>query len=264
MPFSGVRYFIGMWNRRRAGRPVGGALRPERSRGKPAPTPAAGGASCPDSLPNFTHPNSRRSLLLLAALALGVPSFLPGVERQSHGFAFEEQVWNHLFDRGYTDEWDIPGAANLRNPGVPISVKYIRWGSSIYLGDAIRQRTIAEPFEMIVGFHETVDGERRTVAIHHLTFSPEEWEQAWGEITAGELEAFAERIQEGTVEDAQNFARERAAELRQRSGIFSINPKINKDQRRIQCSIPFTRFYKEWIGTEPVQQENLELWDRPF
>jgi len=185
-----------------------------------------------------------------------------GEERQSHGFDFEEQVWNHLFDRGYTDEWDIPGEANLRNPGVPISVKYIRWGSSVYLGDAIRQRSIQEPFEMVVGFHETVDGERRTVAVHHLFFSPEEWAGYWGEVTADDLERFAARIQEGSVSEAQEFARERAADLRERSGVFSINPKINKDQRRIQCSVPFGRFYREWIDEEPVPQEELVLWGR--
>jgi len=192
------------------------------------------------------------------------PIGLFGVERQSHGFDFEQKVWNHLFDQGYTDEWDIPGSANLRNPGVPISVKYIRWGSSIYLGDAIRQRNISIPFEMIVGFHQSLNGERKTVAIHHLHFSPEQWEANWGSVTSGELEEFAREIQKGSVAEAQDFARERAAELRQRSGTFSINPKINEDQRRIQCSVPFTRFFQEWIGREPTKQEHPTLWGRPF
>ncbi len=203
-------------------------------------------------------------MCVLWAFLLAVLAESHGEERQAHGLSFERQVWNHLFDRGYTDKWDIPGEANLQNPGVPITVKFIQWRGSVYLGDAIRQRTIREPFEMVVGFHETTDDIRRTVALHHLTFAAEEWDAYWGEVTAAELEDFASRIQEGTVEEAQDYARERAAELRQRSGVFSINPKINQDQRRIQCSVPFTVFYREWVGAEPEKQSELMLWGREF
>lgn len=186
-------------------------------------------------------------------------------EVQSHGFSFEQQVWNHLFGRGYTDDWDIPGAANLENPGVPISVKYIGWKNSIYLGDAIRQRSIDEPFEMVVGFYETSDsGNKETVALHRLSFSPQEWGVLWGEITVEDLTNLAEAIQHGSIEEAQDFARKRAAELRAQSPVMSINPKINKDQRRIQCSIPFTVFYREVLRQKPAFQEKIELWGRPF
>ncbi|MBC2601522.1 hypothetical protein [Puniceicoccus vermicola] len=188
--------------------------------------------------------------------------FLAAEERQGHGLVFEQQIWNHLFQRGYTDEWDIPGEANLYHRGLPISVKYTQWGSSIYLGDAVRQRSIDIPFEMVVGFHETVEGEKRTVAICDLVFTPEQWAAGWGDVTIEELEAFAEKIHEGSVEEAQAFARVRAAELREKSPVFSINPKINEDQRRIQCSVPFSVFFREWVGEEPQKQQILELWGR--
>jgi len=183
-------------------------------------------------------------------------------EVQSHGFTFEQRVWNHLFGRGYTDDWDIPGSANLQNPGVPISVKFMEWKNSIYLGDAGRQFAIDQPFEMVVGFYQKVDGAKQIVAVHHLSFSPEQWRTMWGEVTAQELAAFSARIKEGTIEAAQDYARPHAAELRQRSGIFSINPKINKDQRRIQCSILFRVFYREVVKQEAVPQEKVMLWGR--
>jgi len=185
-------------------------------------------------------------------------------ERQVHGLEFEQKVWNHLFEQDYTADWDIPGEANLRNPGIPISVKYTQWGSSIYLGDAVRQRSIDQPFEMVIGFHESENDVRETVAIHHLSFTPQQWDAFWGDVTLDELEAFSEKIKEGTVAEAQDYARERAAELRESSPIISINPKINEDQRRIQCSIPFTVFYQDVLGMKPQRQDRLELWGRDW
>ncbi|MEM0965477.1 MAG: hypothetical protein AAGJ81_04945 [Verrucomicrobiota bacterium] len=197
-------------------------------------------------------------------LFLGAVAVLWGKERQGHGLDFEQEVWNHLFDRGYTDEWDIPGGANLRNPGVPISVKLIQWGSSVYLGDAVRQRSIREPFELVVGFYEKDGEERKLVALHQLEFSPEEWDRYWGDISLEELEELSSRIKGGSIEQAQEYARVRASELREQSVVFSVNPKINKDQRRVQCSVPFRIFYETWIGEEPVKSEDLELWGRPW
>lgn len=187
---------------------------------------------------------------------------LEAEEVQSHGFTFEQQVWNHMFGRGYTDDWDIPGSANLQNPGVPISVKYIQWKNSVYLGDAVRQRSIDEPFEMIVGFYQKEGDAKTTLALHQLHFTPEQWKALWGTITVADLEAFGEKIKQGTIQEAQDYARPHAAELRKKSGIFSINPKINKDQRRIQCSIPFTVFYREVVKQQPERQEKITLWGR--
>jgi hypothetical protein len=187
-----------------------------------------------------------------------------GAERQSHGFAFEERVWNHLFDRGYTDEWDIPGEANLVHPGIPVSVKYIRWGSPVYLGDAVRQRSIEHPFELVVGFYRDEDGEKRTVAIHDLVIRPDRWESLWGAVSRDDLVAFSERIQNGSIAAARSYARRRAAELRDRSGGISINPKIDADQRRIQCSIPFTVFFEKLVRADPAEQTPLTLWGRPW
>ncbi len=199
----------------------------------------------------------RPTLFLLFLTASGFAK-----EVQSHGFTFEQRVWNHLFQRGYTDDWDIPGSANLQHPGVPISVKFIEWKNSIYLGDAERQFAIDQPFEMVVGFYQQSEGEKKIVAIHHLHFTPEQWRRMWGSITAEELNAFSERIKQGSIQEAQDYARPHAARLREKSGIFSINPKINKDQRRIQCSIPFTVFYREVVKTEPEVQPEIILWGR--
>ncbi|MEM6820721.1 MAG: hypothetical protein AAF558_02100 [Verrucomicrobiota bacterium] len=200
--------------------------------------------------------------LVLSVFVWTIPT--DAAEEQAHGFSFEQLVWNHMFGRGYTDDWDIPGSANLITPGIPISVKFIQWKNSVYLGDAVRQWSINESFEMVVGFYEKRDGVAEVVALHQISFSPEEWRILWGDVTLAELEAFSAQIKQGTIDEAQTFARTRAAELRKRSGVFSINPKINKDQRRIQCSWPFTKFYRDVMKQEAVKQKDIELWSRPF
>lgn len=215
-----------------------------------------------DPFPALRPSFGRWLLLVLVPLAGASGAF--GAERQSHGFAFEERVRDHLFDRGYTDEWDIPGEANLVHPGIPVSVKYIRWGSPVYLGDAVRQRSIDHPFELVVGFYRDADGEKRTVAIHDLVIGPDRWESLWGSVSRGDLVAFSEKIRTGSIASARSYARGRAAELRDRSGGISINPKIDANQRRIQCSIPFTVFFEKLVRADPAEQDPPTLWGRPW
>jgi len=39
---------------------------------------------------------------------------------------------------------------------------------------------------------------------------------------------------------------------------------VNKDQRRIQCSIPFELFYSEIIKEKQLAQKNIELDGKSF
>jgi hypothetical protein len=191
-------------------------------------------------------------------------------EVQDHGYAFEKLVIRQLtggdlVGTDYTAEWDIPAAKNPRT-GLPVSVKFAEWKNSVYLGDAIRQFKIDHAFELVVGFYEPdrVRGRAKIVAVHHLTFQPERWRSFWGAVELGELEVLARVAKAGTIDEAQEAARPLAAELREKSGIISIHPKINKDQRRIQCSIPFTRFYGEVLKLPAEPQMRLELFGREF
>ena len=191
-------------------------------------------------------------------------------EVQDHGYAFEKLVIRQLTGADlegtdYTAEWDIPAAKNPRT-GLPVSVKFAEWKNSVYLGDAIRQRKIDHAFELVVGFYQPdrVRGRAKIVAVHHLTFQPETWRGYWGTVELAELEELARVAKTGAIEPAQDAARPLAAELRKKSGVISINPKINQDQRRIQCSIPFTRFYGEVLKLPAEPQDELVLFGKPF
>lgn len=196
---------------------------------------------------------------------IGMWSALWAAEEQGHGILFERQVVDQLLGRGYTSEWDIPGEGNVHRPGVPVSVKFIRWGNAVYLGDALRQRKVAETFQMVVGFYEPKGDRALVQAVHLVELTAEDWEKLWGRITVVELEAFNREIEKGSIEEARTLAKKRAAALRAKSPVMSIHPKINKDQRRIQCSISFKRFHREFLKQdEPQPQKELKLWGRPF
>ncbi|MEW6165701.1 MAG: hypothetical protein AB1642_11630 [Pseudomonadota bacterium] len=200
------------------------------------------------------------------------------VEVQSHGFTFERWVRDTLFDGyagDYGQEWDIPADANhstllptdLR--GLPVSVKTAGFGTPIGLGDILRQRRIEQPFLMIVGFwRKHSETEKWFEEIGWARFSAESWSGLWGDLSPQSICALDAKVKShgvGQHEAARLFARnwkKNTPELK--SCRIVVNPKIDsKDQRRIQCSLPFKVFW-EHAGREPQRQEQPRLFGRTF
>lgn len=211
-------------------------------------------------------------MFIAAGLLARGPVF--GEERQSHGYAFERAVIRQMWgvrertSAGYTGEWDIPAEDNRFRPGVPVSIKCIQWGNGVYLGDAVRQRSVTEPFEMVVGFYEKETGgaTARLKAVHHLKIDPADWNRWWGSVPLEDLQKLDRAIKRGSIEEARALAKPEAARLRELSDVFDINPKIDRSQRRIQCSIPFRVFHRVVLGQSGIlePQESLALFGRPF
>jgi hypothetical protein len=187
-------------------------------------------------------------------------------EEQSHGVEFERRVIDQMLGRDYTEEWDIPAAANAKHPGIPASIKLIEAGNPVYLGDASRQRAHTEPFELIVGFYEKKPSsdQLRIVALYDLMIDPKVWEKLWGQITPKDLDEFSDAVKLGPLEKARYFAQSEVIRLRDKSGGMDINPKLDANQRRIQCSIPFDLFHTVLVGKPPVRQQQIVLWGEPF
>ena len=79
-------------------------------------------------------------------------------EVQRHGVDYEQWVRDTLFDgyqAPYTQKWDIEASSNTNLPlpycNLPVSVKCAKAGRPIDLADALRQRSINEPFVIILG-----------------------------------------------------------------------------------------------------------------
>lgn len=198
------------------------------------------------------------------------------VEVQSHGFIFERWVRDTLFESyagDYGQEWDIPAAANRSTllpadlRGLPVSVKTAQFGSPIGLGDILRQRSIDRPFLMIVGFwHKHSATEKWFDDIGWVRFSAATWQLLWNDLSMqliGELDAKVKSFGFGRHNEARQYAKH-WKELYQALSHIIVNPKIDsKNQRRIQCSLPFSVFW-EHAGRTAQHHDTPELFGCAF
>lgn len=172
---------------------------------------------------------------------------------QNHGLVFEQWVRDNFFE-GYegdnTQRWDIPAEINQpprsRFPQshllLPVSVKSCKENSAINLGDAVRQRSTTEPFLLLVGFWVQTSAEFKTFThIDVALMDPATWNGLWGNASLDLVTELSDLVRDTSPSIKQ--ARARAREWKARhseilgTSAISLNPKINKDQRRLQCSL---------------------------
>lgn len=187
-------------------------------------------------------------IVFLGALAASISG---AIEVQSHGLMFEKWLCDTFFE-GYrapshTQKWDIPAEANPDHGRIPVNPKATKHGTAIGLGDALRQFEIDEAFIMIVGFWEqqTPDAKRWTnVQTVHVT--PSLWRKLWGPVTRDDLQRLDAAIKDKSVPLEE--ARRRALQIKSRppftQAVIQVNPKIDKSQRRLQCSLRFADFFR--------------------
>lgn len=199
------------------------------------------------------------------------------VEVQSHGFSFEKWVRDAFFDgyRGsYMQKWDVPPDRNVhpsipeRWRNLPVSIKTKKYGCAVELGDVLRQRQIDHPFLMIVGFWRQRTPEEKWIEeIGVAYFSIQAWVNLWGQLSLERL-----REIDAVVKDlSQHYTvvRDRAKQWKKNTPAVAtsaivVNPKIDSVvQRRIQCSLPFQRF---WLQVErtPVPSDTPTLFGISF
>jgi len=199
------------------------------------------------------------------------------VEVQYHGFTFEKWVRDTFFDNyegNYMQKWDIPPDKNTQlcipydYRNIPVSVKTAKYGSPIGLGDVRRQRSINVPFLMIVGFwKQRTHSEKWFEEIGVALFTVPVWDVLWGALTIEEISEIDSRIKDSTLpytmarQAAQAWKSNRVSNA---GGEIVINPKIDsKSQRRIQCSIPFSSFWRV-AGRVPLPTDSPSLFGVTF
>jgi hypothetical protein len=176
----------------------------------------------------------------------GIATSLWSAEVQRHGFVFEAWVRETFFDgyrpARYTQQWDIPAAANRAHGGVPVNPKATKHGTPVDLGDALRQFDINEPFLLVIGYWQPDNGGRHFVKTIAPRVEPDVWRKLWEPITRADLERLVAVIRDPTLTPAQ--ARLAALRIKRAppfsQAIMQVNPKIDsKTQRRLQCSLRF-------------------------
>ena len=192
-------------------------------------------------------------------------------EIQKHGYIFEKWIRDTFFDgyvlANYTQLWDIPKEVNKRYGNVPVQIKMAKYGTSVDLGDALRQFQINEEFLLIVGYWKQEGARKRIVNIVAASVNPALWKSLWAPVTLEDLKTL-----DGTIKDRDltpQQARIEAKRLKSRApftrAAMTVNPKIDsKRQRRLQCSLKFDLVFERLAPkADPQPQENPELFGIP-
>ena len=190
-------------------------------------------------------------------------------EVQKHGLSFEHWVADTFFGghraAGPTDKWDIPASANTEHGNVPVNPKATKFGQAVGMGDALRQYDIDEPFLLIVGFWEQSGDEKKFVQslVAHVT--PGQWRKLWSPVTRADLESLDKLVKDTSIPiaDTRKEVLRRKKEPPFSESVIQINPKIDKSQRRLQCSISYERLFENLSpGTDSNRLESAEIFGR--
>jgi len=202
------------------------------------------------------------SLFRSAILLLFATAQLRAEEVQNHGYQWEKWVRSTFFggyEGGYTDEWDVAKEANQKHGNLPVSIKFTKYGSSVDLGDALRQFSIKEPFVMIIGYWKQEGDRKRVVNIVAPVITPEKWQALFAPVTREDLEALDATIKNRDLphrEAARKASEIKGAEPFSKA-IMTMNPKIDsKNQRRLQCSLRFNYVFEHLVpGADSAELE---------
>lgn len=191
-------------------------------------------------------------------------------EVQRHGFDFEnwvKETFFEKFDVTYTEKWDVSAEANsleiipeeFRN--LPVSIKTCKNNSPIALGDALRQFRNDEDFLFIVGFWEQSGINKNIVSAEAVKVMAKDWRKLFEPLMEGDL-----KLLDSTIKNRERHyteVRKLAKEIKKSFPPTKIvlNPKIDsKIQRRLQCSLPFSIFWKTVVKKESYRNVECSLF----
>ena len=207
----------------------------------------------------------RRFILL--GLLLGAVAH--ATEVQQHGLSFEHWVADTFFGghraSGPTVKWDIPASANTRHGRIPVNPKATKYGEPVLLGDALRQYDINEPFLLIVGFWKQDGRDKKFVQSLVARIEPEQWRKLWAPVTRKDLEALDKLVKDTSrpIADVRREVLKRKKQPPFSQAVIQLNPKIDKSQRRLQCSISYVRLFKNLApGRDRKAQPFAEIFGR--
>jgi len=210
-------------------------------------------------------------LFLFAVLPVAFAAQKTG-EVKRHGLDFEQWLSVEFFGGyeapSYTAKWDIAASANrkLSKPyrGLPVSVKCAKIGRPVDLGDVLRQRSINEPFIVIVGlWNQRTPTEKWIEEIVCLRIEPAAWERLWGSLAYDDLAALdtAVKDRKRSVAEVRAHAAQWKRDRRDAGNTITIHYKIDeRGQRRIQCSIPIDAL----LAAASKAERGKTLFERAF
>ncbi len=190
-------------------------------------------------------------------------------ETQKHGFDFENWIKDTFFAKShikYTEKWDVPIELNISNAipsefqRLPVSIKTCKFGGSIGFGDAVRQFENDEDFLLIVGFWQQDGGNKNFISVVAAKVTAEQWHKLFETLIENDDVRKLDALIKDRSKDyweVRKQAKEAKKSDRVKSAMMVLNPKIDsKNQRRLQCSLPFNLFWSNIAkSTFPAQTD---------
>lgn len=174
------------------------------------------------------------------------------MERQAHGFQFEQQMAEVLgikLSNKYTSQFD--GTYN----GIPISIKFEKYGSDIELADYFRNATCCENFYLLVGFYSGV--EKELLDCHLLYISHLEWKKLFSDKCSILFKDVLIQVSNSLDDDIKWKRLCKNAKIEwQKQTPNLIRPRFKRDhkyQKRIQCAINNKDFYNYFVPKYSVE-----------
>ena len=116
---------------------------------------------------------------------------------------------------------------------------------------------------MIVGFWQQDGIYKNFVAVEEVKITSDKWQNLFLPLNIDDLILLDSAIKNIGLHYPE--ARKRAKEIKNsdkfKQAKIVLNPKIDSGtQRRLQCSLPFNIFWQEFVGKEPYQKIDSELF----
>jgi len=207
--------------------------------------------------------------LVLCVVCCFVALLVHAKEVQQHGLSFEHWLADTFFGghraSGPTDKWDIPASANKNHGRISVNPKATQYGEPILLGDALRQYDINETFLLIVGFWEQDGRGKKFVQSLVARIEPDQWRKLWGPVTRQDLESMDSLVKDTSrpITEVRKEVLRRKKQPPFSESVIQLNPKIDKSQRRLQCSISYVRLFKNLApGRDRKAQPFAEIFGR--
>lgn len=174
-------------------------------------------------------------------------------ERQAHGFSYQTTIIKryNLSEINpktgekleYTDKWD----AFFHN--IPVSIKTKQFGGNIEMADIFRQANVDSDFILQVGFWK--NNEDNIVEEHTLYIIKDEWNALFDQNCLNQYKELIYNISNDHIDD-QKWTNEinRLRAIWKKMTPYLIVPRPKRDhkkQKRIQCAINNSSFYKYFI-----------------
>jgi hypothetical protein len=171
-------------------------------------------------------------------------------ERQVHGFEFQRQIiaqFGLMPGDNYTSQWD----ADYR--GTPVSIKFIKVGDEIAMGDLFHNASVDRDFYLIVGFWRREGSRREITDTKCLRICGEDWVMLFTHEFDADIREFLKRITNARRDDGDWHIF--TADMRQKWAEATPNlvrPRFKRDhkkQKRVQCAISYPDFYEYFVPT---------------